>query len=116
MRHCKIFDTRYRFDGMLLEDCAKWLQKAPESIAVNREYPAALDIHSKEDDMVLLCRTLNTGAGDTKLQYFPVLTVDTVKTMQISHGTKFDEALQNYQRQRMQDRRPDRSKGTQYDE
>jgi hypothetical protein len=99
------------FIGKTLDECAEWLQSAPDDVALHREYFTALNEHSKVDDTVLLCRMINS-----KLQYFPVSTGDTVVEMMTSHGTKFDERLQNYQRQRMRDSKPDRSKGKPYTE
>jgi len=110
-------DFKSPFIGKALEECAKWLQRAPEERELNREYFTALDEHSKEDDTVLLCRIVDSdGSGNVTLQYFPVPTGDTVVEMQTSHGLVFDEKLQNYQRQRMTDGKPDRSKGEPYED
>lgn len=107
---------RSPFVGKTLEECARWLQRGPDEVELNRQYFTALEEHSKEDDTVLLCRTVESDddSGNVILQYFPVPTGDAVAEMQTSLGTKFDEKLQNYQRQRMQDGQPDRSKGEPY--
>ncbi|EON68582.1 hypothetical protein W97_07840 [Coniosporium apollinis CBS 100218] len=108
-------DFKFPFIGKTLEDCAKWLQRAPDEVELNREYFTALGEHSKEDDTVMLCRIVDSDdAGNVTLQYFPVPTGDAVVEMQTTLGVKFDEKLQNYQRQRMQDGKPDRSKGEPY--
>ncbi|KAL9110582.1 MAG: hypothetical protein Q9227_004940 [Pyrenula ochraceoflavens] len=107
-------DFQSPFLDCSLEECAKWLQSAPDEISLQREYFTALDQFSKEDDTILLCRYVEThteGQSTRKLQYFPVPTSDAVMSMQNALGLKFDEKLQNYQRSRMKDGKPDRSKG-----
>ncbi len=112
-------DFAFPFVGKTLEECAQWLQRTPEDVELNRQYFAALTQHSREDDTVLLCRIVNPDdSGNNNniiaLQYFPVPTGDAVIEMQTALGMAFDERLQNYQRQRMQDGKPDRSKGEPY--
>ncbi|KAI1244684.1 hypothetical protein MGN70_014561 [Eutypa lata] len=86
------------FVGKTLEDCAKWLQEAPDDVALNREYFTAVDNSSREDDTIQICRVI----AESTIQ------------MSTSLGVKFDEALQRYQRNRMRDGKPDRSKGVPY--
>lgn len=95
----------------------RWLQDAGDQVAVNKEYFAVMDQFSKEDDTILMGRVVGTGdRSDVKLQYYPVETEFAVSEMMTSSGLKFDEHLQNYQRSRMVDRKPDRSSGKPYEE
>ena len=95
----------------MLRDCAKWLQKAPSEIAVQKQYFTAIDQHSKEDDTVMVCRVVDPDrAGDLELEYFPQPTNAILMEMATNDGLKFDEKAQNYQRSRMNDGQPDRSR------
>jgi len=108
-------DYHSPFIGKTLEECAKWLQGAPDDVALHKTYFTALDEHSKEDDTVMMCRIVESkGEGEVKLEYFPLET-DTIQMyIATSDGLKFDERALNYQRQRMQDGKPDRSKAGPY--
>jgi hypothetical protein len=59
--------------GKTVEECAKWLQDAPYDVAGQREYFAAMDRFSKEDDTVLACRVWKDG-GVVKVAYYPLPT------------------------------------------
>ncbi|EMR71282.1 hypothetical protein UCREL1_1676 [Eutypa lata UCREL1] len=103
------------FVGKTLEDCAKWLQEAPDDVALNREYFTAVDNSSREDDTIQICRVIGKGElGNIQVECFPVPTAESTIQMSTSLGVKFDEALQRYQRNRMRDGKPDRSKGVPY--
>ncbi|KAI0381678.1 hypothetical protein F5Y04DRAFT_280758 [Hypomontagnella monticulosa] len=104
------------FIGKTVEDCAAWLQNAPDGVALNRDYFLVIDEFSKKSDSVQICRVLHTeGGGGFEVEYFPESTDDSTVQMNTSLGVKFDEALQRYQRNRMRDGKPDRSKGMPYD-
>ncbi|KAF3066435.1 Bifunctional epoxide hydrolase 2 [Daldinia childiae] len=49
-------DFRSPFAGKPPEECALWLQNAPEDVALNREYFLFIDQFSKEDDTIQICR------------------------------------------------------------
>lgn len=84
-------------------------------MAVDKEYFTAMDEHSKEDDTVMVCRVVKSkNSGDVELQYFPQPTGTIVMEMATNDGLKFDEKAQNYQRSRMRDGKPDRSKAGPY--
>lgn len=69
--------------------------------------------HSKDDDTVMACRLVKKS-GKVELQYFPQPTDTIVMEMQTNSGLKYDEKAQNYQRSRMSDGKPDRSKAGPY--
>lgn len=100
----------FPFVGKSIEQCAEWLKSTPSDVALNRVYFTALTMHSKDDDTVLMCRK-EEGAES---QYFPFKTFDAVVEIATANGIRFDEHLQGYQRGRMQDGKPDRSKGQPY--
>lgn len=107
------------FAGKTLNECAKWLQNAPSDVAIDKEYFTAIDEHSQEDDTVLVCRVLKQGKngdgdGDVELAYFPQPTDKIVMEMATNDGLKFDEKAGNYQAQRREDGRPDRSRAGPY--
>lgn len=100
--------------GKSLEDCAKWLQQAPADSAVHRDYFTAMNEFSKKDDTVLVCRVKSKDGDKIELEYFPQPTDKIVMEMATNGGLKFDEKAQNYQRSRMKDGKPDRSKAGPY--
>jgi hypothetical protein len=69
---------------------------------------------SKDDDTVLVCRVKNRDRENIELEYFPQPTDQIVMEMATNGGMKFDEKAQNYQRSRMKDGKPDRSKAGPY--
>ena len=78
-----------------------------------------MDEYSKEDDTVLACRIGSSregeDGGNLKVEYFPQLTDKIAMEMATNEGLKFDEKAINYQRSRMKDGKPDRSKAGPYD-
>lgn len=101
--------------GKSLEDCAKWLRSAPSDVAVHKQYFTAMNEYSKEDDTVLVCRIVESKTGgEFDLEYFPESTDTIVMSMWTNDSLKFDEKAQNYQRARMRDGKPDRSKAGPY--
>ncbi|KAI1642158.1 uncharacterized protein F4817DRAFT_369643 [Daldinia loculata] len=108
-------DFRSLFIGNTPEECALSLQNAPEVVALNREYFLFVDQFSKEEDTIQICRVeQNIGTKRLHVEYFPKPTGDSTVRIATSSGLKFDEALQRYQRNRIRDGRPDRSKGVPY--
>ncbi|CAM1501389.1 Fc.00g105510.m01.CDS01 [Cosmosporella sp. VM-42] len=106
---------RSSFIGQTLEFCGEWLQNAPAHIALNRDYFTAMDQFSRVDDTVLICRVIPAeDGGELIVEYFPEKTEDATIQISVSIGLRFDEALQRYQRNRMRDGKPDRSKGGPY--
>ncbi|KAL9618754.1 MAG: hypothetical protein Q9160_006548 [Pyrenula sp. 1 TL-2023] len=98
--------------GKTLDECAHWLQDAGERVKLHRKFFAAMDQYSREDDTILICRIGSTGPSDPMtLQYYPVETEFVVAELISGGDARFDERLQNYQRSRMMDGKPDRSKG-----
>lgn len=82
---------------------------------MHRTYFTALDEHSKEDDTVMLCRIVAPeNEGKVNLDYFPMATDAIQRDIVTSDGLKFDERAQNYQRSRMKDGKPDRSRAGPY--
>ena len=100
----------FSFKGKSIEDCVQWLRATPADVALNRQRFTALTAHSKDDDTVLICRK----EEGSDLQYYPCANDLVVMQIKTAVGLKFDEYLQSYQRQRMQDGKPDRSKGEPY--
>lgn len=63
----------------------------------------------------MVCRIVESDkSGDVELEYFPQPTDIIVMSMQTNGGSTFDERAQNYQRSRMKDGKPDRSKAGPY--
>lgn len=104
------------FAGKTLRDCAQWLQQAPSEVAVHKEYFTAIDGYSKEDGTMMACRIVESSEpGDVEVEFFPQSTDTIVMEMATNGGLKlFDEKAQNYQRSRMNDGKPDRSKAGPY--
>ena len=74
-----------------------------------------MDEDSKEDDTVIVCRIVKSNqSDDVELEYFPQPTDTILMEMATNDGLKFDEKAQNYQRSRMKDGKPDRSKAGPY--
>lgn len=97
-----------------------WLQAASDDVAFNKEYFAAMDQYSKEDDTMLVCRVLPAGTNrssstTTRIQFYPVETRYAQMDIFVSIGLVFDEHLQMYQRQRAVRGKPDRSQGVPYE-
>ncbi|KAI0134970.1 hypothetical protein F4814DRAFT_399545 [Daldinia grandis] len=108
-------DFRSPFIGKTPEECALWLQNAPEDVALNHEYFLFMDQFSKEEDTIQICRAeQDVRTGELHVEYFPEPVGDSTVRIATSLGLKFDEALQRYQRNRIRDGRPDRSKGVPY--
>lgn len=70
---------------------------------------------SKGDDTVLVCRVKSKKGDKIDLEFFPQPTDQIVMEMATNDGLKFDEKAQNYQRSRMKDGQPDRSKAGPYE-
>lgn len=100
------------FVGKTPEECAVWLQAAPEDVDLDRDIFATLDEHSKENDTITMCRVLEDRGGE--VEYFPVPVGDAVVLLITSQGLKFDERLEGYQSQMREDGKPDLSKGKPY--
>lgn len=100
--------------GKSSEECALWLQQAPANVAVHQDYFTVMNEFSKEDDTVLVCRVKSKNGNKIDLEYFPQPTDKIVMEMATNGGLKFDEKAQNYQRSRMNDGKPDRSKAGPY--
>lgn len=74
-----------------------------------------MDEHSREDDTIMVCRIVRSDqSNDVELEYFPQPTDTIVMEMATNEGLKFDEKAQNYQRSRIMDGKPDRSKAGPY--
>lgn len=74
-----------------------------------------MDEHSQGDDTMMTCRIIKLKLqGNVELQYFPQPIDTVVMEMATNGGTKFNEKAQNYQRSRLMDGRPDRSKAGPY--
>jgi hypothetical protein len=101
--------------GSTIEDCAKWLREAPPGIAVDRNYFTAIDIHSKEEDTVLVCHRLECPGSLVDVDYFPQSTDMIAMQMWTNLNSKFDEKADCYQAQCREDGSPDRSKVGRYD-
>ena len=102
--------------GKTIEQCAQWLSEAPEDIAVNKRYFAVICEHMKEEDAVMLCRTVEDIPEEREedrgqLQYFPVKTERTELILMQTIGIEFLERLMQYRTRRLQEGKPDRSKG-----
>ncbi|KAI1478787.1 hypothetical protein F4774DRAFT_144329 [Daldinia eschscholtzii] len=103
------------FIGKTPEECVLWLQNAPEDVALNHESFFFIDQFSKEDDTMQICRAENDPkTGKLEVEYYPVSTEDATLEMATALGVKFDENMQRYQRNRIRDGKPDRSKGVPY--
>lgn len=100
--------------GKTVEDCAKWLQNAPNDSGVQREYFTAMNQFSKEDDTVLTCRIRNENGG-VKVDFYPLPTANISMYMLTNRDTKFDEAGHSYQAKVRREGRPDRSQGGPFD-
>jgi hypothetical protein len=99
--------------GKTVEECARWLQAAPDDIASNKKHFAAMNEFSKEDDTVLLCR-INTDNGGFKVDYFPITTEHVAMYLHTSSGSRFEEAFGHYQSMAEDEGRPDKSQGGPY--
>jgi hypothetical protein len=73
-----------------------------------------MDQFSRTNDTVLICRTIKADNGKLDVEFFPEKTDHLTTQMAVSIGLKFDEALQRYQRNRIRDGKPDRSRGEPY--
>jgi hypothetical protein len=99
--------------GKSVEDCAKWLQAAPDDVASDKRHFAAMNKYSKEDDTVLLCRIRNDD-GALKVDYFPLTTAWIAMYLHTNNGDTFEESFGGYQRKMEDDGKPDRSQGGPY--
>lgn len=85
--------------GKTLRECARWLQKAPKDVAVNRRYFTALIEDSKGEDTVLVCRIAQSPkSGDVEVEYFPQPTDLVALHMVTNDDTRFDEKALVYRR------------------
>jgi hypothetical protein len=100
--------------GSTIEDCAKLLSEAPSEIALNTNYFTAIDVHSKEEDTVLVCRWLEYSGSLIDVDYFPQSTDLIAMMMRTNLGSKFDERADGYQTQCRKLGNPDRSKVGRY--
>lgn len=84
-----------------------------------------IDEFSREDDTVLACRIVTSEGKDDeggergeeeglKVEWFPQPTEKIAMEMATNEGLKFDEKASNYQRSRMKDGKPDRSRAGPY--
>ncbi|KAF1843216.1 uncharacterized protein K460DRAFT_341102 [Cucurbitaria berberidis CBS 394.84] len=96
--------------GKTIEECAKWLQAAPEDTAVLKDYFTAVNEFSKEDDTVLTCR-VRVEDGDLKVDYYPLPTKEIAMMMLTNRGSYFDERGSAYQSVMRRNGKPDRSQG-----
>lgn len=96
--------------GKTVENCAEWLQNAPNDSGVQREYFTAMNQFSKEDDAVLTCRIRNEGS-EVKVDYYPLSTAEISMYMITNRGSKFDEAGHAYQARVEREGKPDRNQG-----
>ncbi|KAF2443356.1 hypothetical protein P171DRAFT_414795 [Karstenula rhodostoma CBS 690.94] len=96
--------------GKTVEDCAVWLQNAPDNSGVEREYFTAMNRFSREDDTVLTCR-VRSGSSRVEVGYYPLATADISMYMITNRGSRFDEAGYTYQARVRRDGKPDRSQG-----
>ncbi|KAH8701248.1 hypothetical protein GQ44DRAFT_632234 [Phaeosphaeriaceae sp. PMI808] len=99
--------------GKTVEDCARWLQAAPNDVASDKRHFAAMNEFSKDDSTVLLC-SIKTGDGKFKVDYFPVATKYIAVYLHTRNGDQFEESFGGYQRRRKDEGKPDRSKGGPY--
>lgn len=91
--------------GKSVEDCAKWLQQmhtcnGPEYYLhtnVRRDYFAAMDKFSKEDDTILVCRVVKTGDEELRVDYFPQKTDEVQMQMWTNEGSMLDNKAEAYQ-------------------
>ncbi|KAI8959221.1 hypothetical protein F5Y11DRAFT_13302 [Daldinia sp. FL1419] len=110
-------DFRSPFVRKTPEECALWLQDAPEDVALNREYFLFMDEFSRTEDTIQICRVKHDAeTGYFHVEYFPELTGDSTIQIATSLGSKFDDALERYQCRRMRDGKPDRSQGIPFDQ
>lgn len=68
--------------------------------------------YSKRDDTLMVCRIVEseTSSGDVMMEYLAQL-IDTVMiSMAMNEGFKFYDRALNFQRQRMVDGKPDKTK------
>lgn len=74
--------------------------------------------YSKEDDTILICQIASADdqSNPITLNYYPVETEFVVAELISGGDARFDERLQNYQRSRMMDGKPDRSKGRPFED
>ncbi|EAT90085.1 hypothetical protein SNOG_01873 [Parastagonospora nodorum SN15] len=101
--------------GKTVEDCARWLQAAPDDVASDKQHFAAMNEYSREDDTVLLCRVKKTdGEAGWKVDYYPVWTVHVAMALHTRNGTSFEESFGGYQRKMEGEGKPDRSQGGPY--
>jgi hypothetical protein len=101
--------------GKTVEECAKWLQAAPNDVAPEKTHFAAMNNFSKEDDTVLLCRVKPTHGGLLKtVDYFPVTTKHIAMYLHTTSGSRFEESFGGYQLEMELDGKPDRSQGGPY--
>jgi hypothetical protein len=96
--------------GNTIEDCAKWLHHMPNDSAIQKEYFAAMDQFSREDDTVLECR-IRIVNGAIEVDYYPLSTADISMYMISNRGSRFEEAGRSYQAQVKREGKPDRSQG-----
>jgi hypothetical protein len=99
--------------GKSVEECAKWLQAAPDDIASDKRHFAAKNQYSMEDNTVLLCR-IEENDGAFKVDYFPLTTAHVAMYLHTSNGDMFEEPFGRYQREMEEEGRPDRSQGGPY--
>lgn len=89
-------------------------------MGLNTKYFTAMDDYTKEDDTILACRIVQGGGGEgggegkLKVEYFPQSIDAIAMEMVTNEGLKFDEKALNYQRSRLRDGKPDRSKAGPY--
>jgi len=100
--------------GKTVEDCAKWLQAAPDEVVSDKRHFAAMSEFSRDDDTVLLCRVKRVDGGEWKVDYFPVWTVHIAMYLHTSNGDMFEEAFGQYQARMKDEGKPDRSQGGPY--
>ena len=83
---------------------------------MNKRYFAVINEHMKEEDTVMLCRTVEDVPEENEedrgqLQYFPVKTERTNLILMQTIGIEFLERLMEYRTLRYLAGKPDRSKG-----
>lgn len=85
---------------------------------VSKNYFAAVDQYSKEDDTILMGRTIGSDGPTSSftLQYFPIETKSAMPGICAIGGLKFDECMEGYQCIQKANGKPDRSRGKPYKE
>jgi hypothetical protein len=99
--------------GKSVEDCAKWLQAAPNHVASDKTHFAAMNKYSNEDNTVLLCR-IKRNDGPLKVDYFPLTTAYSAMYLHTNSGDRFEESFGGYQRKMEDEGKPDQSQGGPY--